>query len=212
MSLPAKAMAKAKVPKSTTHFSTGTLKALSSVITTEKATKPPPRITHVFWSIIAFSSGVMMLDPFNPLINKNHIMLVTAMPPKMPIFSDEPNRLPILPFTSVVLPFTRYVNVNTIRATHCTNEPNTKAIATLKKMPKITLRAFSVFNKSPSDRATPSTPAVPFKIFINAMAKAPPSSSNTILTVVEVGIPMVLKMSSRMISVTITARKTHITS
>ena len=40
----------------------------------------------------------------------------------------------------------------------------------------------------------------------------PPSSPNTIETVVEVGIPSVLKMSSRMTSVALTARKTHITS
>ena len=39
-----------------------------------------------------------------------------------------------------------------------------------------------------------------------------PSSSNTIDTVVDVGMPSVLKMSSRMMSVTMTAMKMHIRS
>ena len=46
-----------------------------------------------------------------------------------------------------------------------------------------------------------------FVILIRATATAAPSSSNTIDTVVEVGIPKVLKRSSKMMSVSITARK-----
>ena len=52
----------------------------------------------------------------------------------------------------------------------------------------------------------------PPDICIKAMAKAPPSNSNTRLTVVDVGIPSVLNTSSSTTSVTITAKKTHITS
>ena len=85
-------------------------------------------------------------------------------------------------------------------------------MATLRKIPRITLSAFSVLSRSPRERATPSAPTVPLRIFMSAMAKAPPSNSNTMLTVVDVGMPRVLKMSSRMTSVTITARNTHITS
>ena len=45
-----------------------------------------------------------------------------------------------------------------------------------------------------------------------AMAELPPNRPNTIDTVVDVGIPSVLKMSSRMMSVAATERKMHITS
>ena len=45
-----------------------------------------------------------------------------------------------------------------------------------------------------------------------ARAVLPPSRPKTIDTVVEVGMPSVLKMSSRMTSVAATARKIHITS
>ena len=99
-----------------------------------------------------------------------------------------------------------------MRASHCTNVPNTKAIATLRKIPRITLNAFSVLSRSPMVSTTPSGLVAPPIILIKAMAKAPPSNSKTMLTVVEVGIPRVLKISRRSTSVTITARKTHITS
>ena len=49
-------------------------------------------------------------------------------------------------------------------------------------------------------------------MFISAKAEEPPSRPNTIDTVVDVGIPKVLKMSSRMTSVALTDRKMHITS
>ena len=45
-----------------------------------------------------------------------------------------------------------------------------------------------------------------------ASAVLPPSRPKTIETVVEVGIPNVLKMSSRITSVAATPRKMHITS
>ena len=47
---------------------------------------------------------------------------------------------------------------------------------------------------------------------MTAAMMAAPNNSNTILTVVEVGSPKVLKMSSRMMSANITARKMIITS
>ena len=49
-------------------------------------------------------------------------------------------------------------------------------------------------------------------ILIRARTKVPPNSSNTMDTVVEVGIPKELKISNRTTSVTITARKIHINS
>ena len=45
------------------------------------------------------------------------------------------------------------------------------------------------------------------EILINAMTTAAPSSSNTMETVVEVGIPIVLKKSSNRMSVIMTAKK-----
>ena len=53
---------------------------------------------------------------------------------------------------------------------------------------------------------------MPPAILIRATTNVAPKSSNTIDTVVEVGIPSELKMSSSMISVTITAMKMHIKS
>ena len=54
--------------------------------------------------------------------------------------------------------------------------------------------------------------ATPPAILIRARTKVPPNSSNTMDTVVEVGIPKELKISNRTTSVTITARKIHINS
>ena len=85
-------------------------------------------------------------------------------------------------------------------------------MATLRKMPSMTEMAFSVLSKSPNVSNTPSAVVAPLAICNKAMAKAPPSSSNTMLTVVDVGMPKVLKTSSNMTSVTITARNTHMTS
>ena len=88
-----------------------------------------------------------------------------------------------------------------VRASTCTTVPKTKAMATERKMPSITDSAFSVFSRSLKPRSRP--PA----ILMSATTKVAPSSSNTSETVVEVGMPRVLKMSRRMMSVTITAMK-----
>ena len=85
-------------------------------------------------------------------------------------------------------------------------------MATERKMPKITEMAFSVLSRSPNESKVPSIAVAPLAICSNAMAKAPPNNSNTIETVVDVGMPSVLNMSSNTTSVTITARNTHITS
>ncbi len=50
------------------------------------------------------------------------------------------------------------------------------------------------------------------EIFINEMATAAPNNSNTIDTVVEVGIPSVLNISNSKISVIITAIKMNMMS
>ena len=91
---------------------------------------------------------------------------------------------------------------------YCTTVPATKAIATERKMAIITESAFSVFIMSPRLSIPVSSPII-FRI---ARTNVPPSSSNTIETVVEVGSPNVLNMSSSTTSVTITARKIHIRS
>ena len=191
---------------------TGRRKKLRMVITIEKMTIPPPIMTHVLEFIHAFVSGVMSVVPLSPLMRRNHIMHVTAKPAKMPIFSDDDTLPPISPPASVVTPLTRYVNENTRRAIHCTTVPKKNATATLRNIAMMTLRAFSVFSMSPRESRVPSAAAAPEAIFSMAMANAPPRSSKTMLTVVDVGMPRVLKMSSRITSVTMTARKTHMTS
>ena len=79
-------------------------------------------------------------------------------------------------------------------------------MATLTKMAIITCKAFSVFSKSLNAKL--SSPI----ILMVATIKVAPNNSKTKETVVEVGIPKVLKMSSTMTSVTITAKKITITS
>ncbi|EJW97731.1 hypothetical protein EVA_14162 [gut metagenome] len=54
--------------------------------------------------------------------------------------------------------------------------------------------------------------APPLSIFDIARAVLPPRRPNTIETVVEVGIPKVLKISNNITSVAATPRKIHITS
>ena len=81
-------------------------------------------------------------------------------------------------------------------------------MATDKKIPKITDKAFSVFINS----AKPKVPVSSNAIFSKARINVPPSNSKTIDTVVEVGIPNELKTSSSTTSVTMTARKMHIKS
>ena len=79
-------------------------------------------------------------------------------------------------------------------------------MATLTKMAIITLSALSELSRSLY--VSVSSPI----IFIVARMNVPPNNSNTSDTVVEVGMPSVLNMSSTMTSVTITARKMVITS
>ena len=78
-------------------------------------------------------------------------------------------------------------------------------MATLRKMPIITLSALSVLMSSAY--VWPAS-----VILLMASAVLPPKSPNTIETVVDVGMPNVLKMSRRITSVAATARKMHITS
>ena len=84
--------------------------------------------------------------------------------------------------------------------------PKTNAIATLTKIAMITLRALSELSRSlyVSDGSLTS-----FKV---ARMNVPPSNSKTSDTVVEVGIPNVLNISSTITSVTMTARNMVITS
>ena len=70
-------------------------------------------------------------------------------------------------------------------------------------MPAIITSAFPEFMYSPNDDIPSSLSA----IFKMATATAAPSNSNTIETVVEVGSPKVLKVSNKIISVSITAKK-----
>ena len=93
-----------------------------------------------------------------------------------------------------------------MRDRNCTTVPKKNAMATDRNMPRITDRAFSVLSRSLNPRSIP--PA----IFIMATTNVAPSNSNTIDTVVDVGIPSVLNTSSSMMSVTITAIKMQIRS
>ena len=78
--------------------------------------------------------------------------------------------------------------------------PKVKAIATETNMAKITDNAFSVLINIPKVKSV-----LPFNILINERAKAPPSSSKTIETVVEVAFQKKLNVSSRYIVII----KTH---
>ena len=79
-------------------------------------------------------------------------------------------------------------------------------MATDTKMAMMTLSALSVLSRSL--KTSVGSPA----ILMTARIKAPPSSSNTSDTVVEVGMPSELNTSSTMTSVTMTARNSTITS
>ena len=82
----------------------------------------------------------------------------------------------------------------------------TKASATLTKMAMMTDNALLELSRSDIARL-PSA-----DILSSARTKAPPKSSNTSDTVVDVGIPCELNTSSTITSVTITARNSIITS
>ena len=94
------------------------------------------------------------------------------------------------------------------RDTYCTKVPVINATATDRNIPNITDKAFSVFIMSPSESIPVSSPTIRIIANINV----PPNNSNTIDTVVDVGSPNVLKMSSRTTSVTITASRMHMMS
>ena len=79
-------------------------------------------------------------------------------------------------------------------------------MATETKMAMMTDKALSVLMSCPM--FIPSSP----KVLMSARANVPPSSSNTMDTVVEVGRPIVLNTSSSTTSVSITASRIHITS
>ena len=70
-------------------------------------------------------------------------------------------------------------------------------------MPKMTESALSVFNKS----SKPKSPVSSVAIFNNERMNVPPNNSKTIETVVDVGMPNVLKTSNNTTSVTMTAKK-----
>ena len=76
--------------------------------------------------------------------------------------------------------------------------------STESKIPEIINKAFSELMYFP--RFANVSPSA-FEIFIKAIATAAPKSSKTIETVVEVGIPKVLKKSNNSTSVIITAIK-----
>jgi len=81
--------------------------------------------------------------------------------------------------------------------------PTENATTTDNNIPIMISVAFSVLIYFTTSEKEPlSAP-----ILIRAMATAAPNNSNTIETVVEVGIPSVLKKSSNKISVIMTARK-----
>ena len=80
-------------------------------------------------------------------------------------------------------------------------------MATDTNMATITCSALSVLMRSPIC----SSPLL-FIVLMMASAKVPPSNSNTIETVVEVGRPMVLKTSSSTTSVSMTASDIHMIS
>ena len=90
-----------------------------------------------------------------------------------------------------------------------TNAPTEKAMKADKRIPEIISNAFSELIYFPIlAKLSPSL----FEILINAIATAAPNNSNTMETVVEVGIPKELKISNSRISVIITAIKMNIIS
>ena len=79
-------------------------------------------------------------------------------------------------------------------------------MATETKMAMITESALSVLIRSPNPNVSL------WCTLISAKANVPPNNSNTIETVVEVGIPIELKTSSSTTSVSITASNIHMIS
>ncbi len=92
---------------------------------------------------------------------------------------------------------------------YCTNAPTVNAITTETSIPEIIAKALSeLMYWDNSAKAEP--PAT--LILTTATATAAPSNSKTTETVVEVGIPKALNVSSMITSVIITARKMTIIS
>ncbi len=120
------------------------------------------------------------------------MMAVMQRPPKMPIFHFR---------------FRWKLKVKIRRVMYCTREPKKKATATERKMAIMTVRALSVLMKSAIGVLESSA-----IILTAARVKEAPRSSKTRLTVVDVGSPSELKMSRRMMSATMTARKMLISS
>ena len=81
------------------------------------------------------------------------------------------------------------------REIHITNVPNTKAIITESRIAEITPIARVVLIKPPNGL---SVSDASFEILYNETAMAAPNKLNTNATVVEVGRPYELLMSSRM--------------
>ena len=107
-----------------------------------------------------------------------------AIPPKSPILRPSP--------------FLR-LKEKMMREMYCTSAPKTNAMGTLKKIPIITCTALAELMHS--SKLKPVSP----RILMSVKANAAPSISNTSDTVVDVGIPKELNMSSSTMSVTITA-------
>ena len=97
---------------------------------------------------------------------------------------------------------------NSRRENHITTQPQVKATATEQKIPEMMVSDFELLIYSPRLRATSAPPSY---MVNSATTTAAPSNSNTRDTVVEVGKPKVLNKSSRMTSVSITARNNIIT-
>ncbi len=91
--------------------------------------------------------------------------------------------------------------MKTRREIHITTTPKTKAIATDTNIAIITLRALLLLSRSVNSSEG-------FALILKrASMNVAPSRSNTSETVVEVGMPRVLNISSTTTSATITARK-----
>ena len=176
-SLPAKAIASANVPNSTTIFRTFTFRYANSIISKEKIRKPIPSMVQVPLLRNSISSGVCRVEPFSPFISRNHRMQVMAIPANIPTFNCE---------------FLLYVNVNKSLESHCTRKPKTNATATDRNIASIIVSALSEFSSSFRVSSVPSAPTAPRATFTIASANAPPNNSNTNDTVVDVGIPRVL--------------------
>ena len=97
---------------------------------------------------------------------------------------------------------------------YITTVPQTKAITTEIRIPPIIAIALPVLIMSAIVASEPSgsVTSASFAILKILIPTAAPSSPNTSDTVVEVGIPSVLKISSRITLVNITARNSSMTS